>query len=179
MAEVDLSPSAPLLKSHIRNVRAKQIYVYFQEFSRLYQAELDKSPADRKIPKFCCPKPTLQDCITSILKLVEGDGAFTKATFTEGVKRCFLKTGLAPNGEGEFTQYEKAVSKGTMSRPPAGTVHKDEFVEDANDCFLKGMKDFEHFEELDDMLYGAPEDEGDESEGDESEGDEIDIDENE
>ena len=116
------------------------------------------------------------------------EGAYTKATFTEGVKRCFLKTGLAPNGEGEFTQYEKAVSKGTMSRPPAGTVHKDEFIDDANDCFLR-MKDFEHFEELDDMLYGAPEDEGDESEGDESEGDEsegdesegdeIDIDENE
>ena len=82
---------------------------------------------------------------------------------------------MFPNGEGEFTQYKKAANKGTMLRPPSGTVHKEEFVEDENDCY---------FEELNHMLaYDPNEIESDEgessSEDGEIEDDESDDDENE
>ena len=65
---LDLVVNGPI-KNHVRNLRANRIFEYMQVFRTLFNSELQKPFADRKLPTWKPPKPSLEECIQDVLAL--------------------------------------------------------------------------------------------------------------
>jgi hypothetical protein len=115
---LDLAVNGPL-KAHIRGLRAERVFSYFQVYKHDYLRELNKAVNQRVKPTWCPPKPSMKECIIDIISLINND--FAKESFKEGLKRCFIDTGTAPDINGIFKIYKQSSSQGTMKIAPAGT----------------------------------------------------------
>jgi hypothetical protein len=115
---LDLAVNGPL-KAHIRGLRAERVFSYFQVYKQDYLRELNKAVNQRVKPTWCPPKPSMKECIIDIISLINND--FAKESFKEGLKRCFIDTGTAPDINGIFKVYKQSSSQGTMKIAPAGT----------------------------------------------------------
>jgi hypothetical protein len=128
---LDLVVNGPL-KAHIRQLRASRIYQYFQEFKVKYNNQLLKPLAERILPKWSCPKPSLQQCVQDLCELFQPNGSFNTAAFRLSIQKSFIKTCTAYKPDKSFQLYNQNDNKGSMPIIPTGTVRKDEFPEDAN-----------------------------------------------
>ena len=122
---LDLVVNGPL-KAHIKGLRATRVFNYFQQFRELYEEEKDKPLEERKMPKWSCPKPTLQQCILDLMDLFQ-NGAFIQDKFKDSIKKSFISTGCAPDMNGNYHKYFANTNKGSLVNVPTGTMEKAEF----------------------------------------------------
>ena len=113
---LDLVVNGPL-KAHIRQLRAKRIVAYLQQYIR-----------DRKengvTSEFEVPKPELVEGICDLFNLFSNE--FCASKFQEGVIRSFTQTGTIPeysdNQEITFREYTREVKCGSMPIVPEGSI---------------------------------------------------------
>lgn len=97
---LDLVVNGPI-KAHSRGLRAERIVEYFKEYKAAYDAQ-QLLPHQRLVePAWKPPKPTLQECMTDLCKLIQGK--FTTPEFRAGISECFRSTGLCPDHRGTFS----------------------------------------------------------------------------
>jgi hypothetical protein len=149
---LDLVVNGPI-KNHVRNLRANRIFEYMQVFRTLFNSELQKPFADRKLPTWKPPKPSLEECIQDVLALFMESGSFTTDRFKGMVQKSFVETGTAPDIGGIFTRYSETDTKGRFDKPPSGTVKKSEFPE--QDALTADLLEEMFFAEEDDEAEPA------------------------
>jgi len=104
---------------------------------------MQRPQEERTVPKWACPKPTLQHCVTDICKLFES-GEFISQKFKDSIIRSFIATGTAPNQDGTYQLYSTSSNKGSLNIIPSGTVAKEEFNRDLNYVDLTELTDEEN-----------------------------------
>jgi len=93
---------------------------YFKKNKALYY-EQQLLPCERRVkPAWKPPKPTLEECMTDLCKLIQGK--FTTPEFRSGITKCFRSTGLCPDDRDAFTDFQFTSDAGTLPITPAGTV---------------------------------------------------------
>ena len=83
-----------LLKSHVRQLRAKRIVRCFKEFLVLHRQDLEKTESERENPTFTPPVPEQIQAIVDLLRLFEK--GFKEEKFKNGIKSSFIKTRTIP-----------------------------------------------------------------------------------
>ena len=123
---MDLVVNGPL-KAAIRRARCAQLFVYFLNFKAKCAQELAKPAAERVMPAFAPPKPKLLDGLIALIKA--NFGSFTTDAFKAGLRKAFVKVGLAPQEGGAFVNYASH-SRATMptALAPADAPTDDMFV---------------------------------------------------
>ena len=112
-----MDPSKPTL---LRGLRAERIVEYFKEYKAIYDPQ-QLLPHERLVkPAWKPPKPTLQECMTHLCKLIQGK--FTTSEFRAGITECFRSMGLCPDDRGTFAEFKFTSDAGTLPIAPAGTV---------------------------------------------------------
>jgi hypothetical protein len=126
MQVMDLVVNGPL-KAAIRRARCAQLFVYFLNFKAKCAQELAKPAAERVMPAFAPPKPKLLDGLIALIKA--NFGSFTTDAFKAGLRKAFVKVGLAPLEDGAFVNYTSH-SRATMptALAPADAPTDDVFV---------------------------------------------------
>jgi hypothetical protein len=124
---LDLVVNGPL-KAHIRGLRAERMLEYFQIFKQLFISEASKPPAERSLPVWKPPKPTMTQCILDVMNLISSKFATPK--FKNSLKKSFISTGAAPDSNGNFVIYKETTGHGTMEKAPAGTI--ENFLDNTN-----------------------------------------------
>jgi len=87
-------------------VKATRVFNYFREFKHLYEMEIQKPLAQRKMPKWSAPKLSLHQCIQDLIQIFQDGGA--------GI-------------DGTYIHYSANSNKGSLPIIPTGTVYKNEF----------------------------------------------------
>jgi DDE superfamily endonuclease len=162
---LDLVVNGPL-KTHIRQLRARRIVTYLQQYLK-----------DRKengiTTEFDVPKPELIEGICDLFNLFANEFCATK--FKEGVNRSFIKTGTIPkcNGSQEisFKEYTREEKYGSIPIIPLGSsiTKKKEEISDLDDSIINDIT-------VDDAINFFDEEE-EEEDDDENENDDINNDE--
>ena len=98
---MDLVVNGPL-KAHMRRHRCYDLFSYFQHWKlKVFEA---RERSDKVLPNFCPHKPVLMDGLNMLQSVCRNE--FTTKQFREGIKRTFVKVGLAPfNDRGDYVNY--------------------------------------------------------------------------
>ena len=166
---MDLVVNGPI-KAHQRSARCASLFNYFQSWKRQWDQELAK-PADlRVMPVFTPPKPDLIMGLNTVRSMPEK--LFSKLEFKEGIKRAFVKVGLAKNEKGEFVKYTDH-ARGSMpaNLAPADSPSLEDFLAPADSPSGEG------FTLGGDLIEGLDTDSDDETDSDDApDGDSTDED---
>jgi hypothetical protein len=96
---MDLVGNGPM-KAGIRRERIGNLFDYFQSWKiQRLQAKAD----EKELPTFKPPKADLVSGLLTLFKV--GHDAFSKQSYKEGLARCFVKIGQAPQQDGSFVRY--------------------------------------------------------------------------
>lgn len=128
------------LKAHIKGLRAARVFNYFQNFRESYEEEKLKPIEQRRMPKWSCPKPALNQCIRDLMDLFQ-KGVFLEQKFKDSIKTSFITTGCAPDVNGTYRKYNSNSNKGSLSVVPTGTISKTEFPSDIDQIDLVNLID--------------------------------------
>ena len=113
---LDLVVNGPL-KAHIRQLRAKRIVTYLQQY-------LKDKKANGIEREFEVPKPELIEGICDLFNLFGNE--FCAKKFKEGVISSFIKTGTIPeynyNEEINFREYTREEKYGSIPLIPTGSI---------------------------------------------------------
>ena len=113
---MDLIVNGPV-KSGIRAGRCENLFSYFQNWKiERLKAAAAKPPLP--LPKFSPPKPTVLDGLKMVEKVCAD--TFSKASFKEKMRTCFVQVGLVKDESGEFVKYTKHDRKGTLAFKAVG-----------------------------------------------------------
>ena len=77
-----------------------------------------KPREERRKVEFKPKAPTLKEAVTDLIALF--DNQFDSPKFASGLVRSFQKVGMTPLDNGEWAQYERYHTAGTMKFAPAG-----------------------------------------------------------
>ena len=108
----DLVVNGPY-KAAIRRKRIANLFNYFQSWKFKRLQELVKPIAERALPPFDPPKPTLATGLLQSFK-VERE-LFAKDSFKQAIKSTFVQAGQAAQADGTFVTY-KSHERHTISR---------------------------------------------------------------
>ena len=100
---MDLVVNGPY-KAGIRRKRIAKLFDYFQQWKICRLQEMAKPEAERELPPFDPPKPTLADGLLQSFE-VERE-LFSKASFKQAIKQTFIKAGQAAQADGSFLEYK-------------------------------------------------------------------------
>lgn len=120
---MDLVVNGPL-KAGVRSERADALYDYFQTWRfKVSQAQV----AGVAAPRFAPPKTTLEEGLRFVLET--NSVAFTTEAFQDGIRRAFVKVGLAPTDNAGYVNYTGSV-RGSVPAvlAPADSPDDDRFV---------------------------------------------------
>jgi hypothetical protein len=134
---MDLVVNGPL-KAAIRRHRSDQLYTEFQVYKTKFDAELSKPEAQRNLPMWAPPKPTLAQGLCTLFNTAGGELRTPK--FAEGLVRSFRSVGLArdpatllsdaaPGTVPSFRQYSRDRLPSLPRIPPAEDGFNDIAVE--------------------------------------------------
>lgn len=116
---VDIVPNGPI-KAHIRSHRCDALYDYFQDWrSDANEAQLKKE----RLPDYNPPPTTMAGGISLIGSVFTG--RFAEESFMQGVRRCFVAVGLAPQSNGSFvvyTDHKRGLARAASLRSCAGST---------------------------------------------------------
>jgi hypothetical protein len=118
---MDLVVNGPL-KAGVRRAIVEEFYDHFQAF-RIQALKAEKEGRQR--PNYEPPPITLQQGLMAVMDVF--DTRFQDDDFQSGMKRCFVKVGLAPTDDMGFVNYT-GPKKGVL---PAAFVAADTGVDDA------------------------------------------------
>ena len=100
---MDLVVNGPL-KAAIRRARCEGLFDYFQVWCKVWHRELAKTNQDeRNLPLFAPPKPTLAEGLATLMNAV--NETFEAKEFRAGLRRTYVKVGLAKDSVGRYTRY--------------------------------------------------------------------------
>jgi hypothetical protein len=100
---MDLVVNGPY-KAAIRRKRVAKLFDYFQSWKIKRLQEMAKPPAERELPAFEPPKPTLA---VGLLQSFEVERElFAKASFKAAIKKTFMQAGQTPKADGTFITYK-------------------------------------------------------------------------
>jgi hypothetical protein len=133
---MDLVTNAPL-KSGIRRARCEALFDYLQEWKINRLEELTKPEAERNLPPFAPPKPTLATGLTTMLNVLRTNlttarykaGTHTAialaattdaATAIAGMAKTFVKACQLPNEHGKFHTYISHETGGLLRSSDVG-----------------------------------------------------------
>ena len=116
---VDLVPNGPI-KAHIRKERCAKLYDYFQEW------RVDAMDAERRgvpLPAYLPPPATMAGAIALIASIFRGH--FAEEKYMQGLQRCFIGVGLAPQHDGRYTVYtdhKRGLARASKFRVPSSVT---------------------------------------------------------
>ena len=106
---MDLLVNAPL-KARIRSARVRQIFDYFQSWK---VARLQAQVGGTALPPFQPPKPTLAQGLMTMRSVHQE--LFTKESFKDSMKKCFIDCCYARAHDGSFKTY-MSHTRGKMNK---------------------------------------------------------------
>ena len=97
-----------VLKSLFRKFRAVGLYDFFQDYRRLYREAV---AAERPVPEWAPPHPTIGDAILVVRTCIVTDLATAK--MKSSIQHVFVRTGLLPDPEFDGNAYRQYTTHAT------------------------------------------------------------------
>lgn len=125
---MDLVVNGPL-KAAIRRERCKALHTNFLAWKAEWAMELVKLAADRRMPSFRSPKPSIADGLRTLFATCSGD--FQAEGFKKGLQRSFVNVGLSRDTSltpAFFHKFQSQGRKGTIPKELANADTPDDSV---------------------------------------------------
>jgi hypothetical protein len=122
---MDLVVNGPL-KAAIRHARVDSLGSFFQDWKCEVLAALSKPIGQQDRPKYSPPKATLSEGLCAMHSACSD--LFKRLEFQAGLRRTFVKVGIAPDEEGRYVAYT-GQERGTLAAAlaPADSPKDHEF----------------------------------------------------